>query len=98
MSLETRRSFHQDFGFLDLGEAHGAVQLAYGSDPLGFLQGALGHARVPFGASRLTALLQAGGAAYQVDGAQVALGHAYGGAAQYFAMWIVGAELQPVLS
>jgi len=32
---------------------------------------------------------------YQVDGAQVALGHAYGGAAQYFAMWIVSSELNP---
>ncbi len=79
VSLETRRSFHQDFGFLDLGEAHGAVQLAYGSDPLGFLNGALGHARVPFGTSRLTALLQAGGAAYQVDGASYL--RTWGGAA-----------------
>jgi acetyl-CoA C-acetyltransferase len=32
---------------------------------------------------------------YQVDGARVALGHAYGGAAQYFAMWIVSSELHP---
>ena len=32
---------------------------------------------------------------YQVDGAKVALGHAYGGAAQYFAMWIVSSDLQP---
>ena len=35
---------------------------------------------------------------YQVDGARIGLGHAYGGAAQYFAMWIVGSELDPVLS
>jgi tetratricopeptide (TPR) repeat protein len=69
VSLGVRHSFHQDFGFLDLGEAHGAVQLAYGSDLLGYLQGALGSARVPFGASRLTALLQVGGTAYQVDNA-----------------------------
>ena len=27
------------------------------------------------------------------DGAKVAIGHAYGGAAQYFAMWIVSSEL-----
>ncbi len=26
---------------------------------------------------------------HQVDGASLALGHAYGGAAQYFAMWVV---------
>jgi len=32
---------------------------------------------------------------YQVDGARVALGHAYGGAAQYFAMWIVSSDPHP---
>ena len=32
---------------------------------------------------------------YQVDGAKVALGHAYGGAAQYFAMWIVASDPEP---
>jgi hypothetical protein len=69
MSVEVRRSFHQDFGFLDLGEAHGVVQLAFGSDPLGFLEGPLGHERVPFGSSRVSALLQVGGATYQVDSA-----------------------------
>jgi acetyl-CoA C-acetyltransferase len=30
--------------------------------------------------------------AHQVDGARVALGHAYGGASQFFAMWVVGSE------
>ena len=29
---------------------------------------------------------------HQVDGARMALGHAYGGGAQYFAMWVVGAD------
>ena len=29
----------------------------------------------------------------QVDGAKRALGHAYGGHSQFFAMWIVGDEL-----
>lgn len=29
---------------------------------------------------------------HQVDGAKVALGHAYGGGSQYFSMWIVGAQ------
>ena len=28
----------------------------------------------------------------QVDGAQVALGHAYGGGSQYFSMWVVGSN------
>jgi len=29
---------------------------------------------------------------HQVDGAKRALGHAYGGGSQFFAMWIVAAE------
>ena len=29
---------------------------------------------------------------HQIDGAKVALGHAYGGGSQFFAMWIVGSE------
>ena len=29
---------------------------------------------------------------HQVEGARKALGHAYGGGAQFFAMWIVGAD------
>jgi acetyl-CoA C-acetyltransferase len=32
---------------------------------------------------------------YQVEGARVALGHAYGGASNYFAMWIVSSEMNP---
>ena len=55
----------------------------------------------PIGASGLIRCLEAAnqvrGTAgeYQVDGARVALGHAYGGAAQYFAMWIVSSTLDP---
>lgn len=55
----------------------------------------------PIGASGMIRCLEAAnqvrGTAgdYQVDGAKVALGHAYGGAAQYFAMWIVADSLQP---
>jgi acetyl-CoA C-acetyltransferase len=29
---------------------------------------------------------------HQVDGAKLALGHAYGGGSQFFSMWMVGAE------
>ena len=53
----------------------------------------------PIGASGMIrfaeAALQVRGAAgeHQVEGASTALGHAYGGAAQYYAMWIVGSEL-----
>jgi len=55
----------------------------------------------PIGASGLIRCLEAAnqvrGTAgdYQVDGAKVAIGHAYGGAAQYFAMWVVSSDLQP---
>ncbi len=55
----------------------------------------------PIGASGMIRCLEAAsqvrGTAgdYQVDGARVALGHAYGGAAQYFAMWIVSSDPSP---
>ena len=35
---------------------------------------------------------------YQVDGARVALGPAYGGASNYFAMWVVSSEPDPTFS
>ena len=50
----------------------------------------------PIGASGMIrfaeAALQVRGMAgeHQVDGARTALGHAYGGGSQFFAMWIVG--------
>lgn len=53
----------------------------------------------PIGASGMLRLgeaaLQVMGRAgeHQVPGAKTALGHAYGGGAQYFAMWVVGSEL-----
>ena len=52
----------------------------------------------PIGASGMIrfaeAAMQVRGMAgeHQVDGARTALGHAYGGGAQYFAMWVVGSE------
>ncbi|WP_292603340.1 thiolase domain-containing protein [Nocardioides sp. REDSEA-S30_B4] len=52
----------------------------------------------PIGASGMLrfgeAALQVRGAAgeHQVDGARRALGHAYGGGSQFFAMWVVGSE------
>lgn len=52
----------------------------------------------PIGASGMIrfaeAALQVRGMAgeHQVDGSRVALGHAYGGGAQFFAMWAVGSE------
>jgi acetyl-CoA C-acetyltransferase len=52
----------------------------------------------PIGASGMIrfaeAALQVRGAAgeRQIDGAKLALGHAYGGGSQFFSMWIVGSE------
>ncbi len=52
----------------------------------------------PIGASGMLrfaeAALQVRGMAgeHQVDGAKLALGHAYGGASQFFAMWVVGRD------
>ena len=52
----------------------------------------------PIGASGMLRLgeaaLQVMGRAgdHQVDGVKNALGHAYGGGAQYFAMWVVSTE------
>ncbi|MCB1259149.1 MAG: thiolase domain-containing protein, partial [Acidimicrobiales bacterium] len=51
----------------------------------------------PIGASGMLrfaeAAMQVRGQAgeHQIDGARTALGHAYGGGSQFFAMWIVGA-------
>jgi acetyl-CoA C-acetyltransferase len=56
----------------------------------------------PIGASGMLRFAEAAnqvrGAAgeHQIDGARVALAQAYGGAAQYFAMWVVGSTLDAV--
>ena len=52
----------------------------------------------PIGASGMIRFAEAAmqvrgmGGEHQVDGAKVAMGHAYGGGAQFFAMWMVGAK------
>ena len=43
-----------------------------------------------FGEAALQVMGEAG--EHQVDGARKALGHAYGGGSQFFAMWVVGSE------
>lgn len=45
---------------------------------------------IRFGEAALQVRGKAG--AHQIDGAKLAVGHAYGGAAQFFAMWVVGSE------
>jgi len=82
-----------------LGRGRSGSQGAGGSFPVNMSGGALSSN--PIGASGMIRCLEAAnqvrGTAgdYQVEGAPVALGHAYGGAAQYFAMWIVSAEPAP---
>ncbi|MGB8649798.1 MAG: thiolase domain-containing protein, partial [Mycobacteriales bacterium] len=52
----------------------------------------------PIGASGMIRFLEAANQVrgmageHQVDGARTALGHAYGGGSQFFAMWVVGSE------
>ena len=52
----------------------------------------------PIGASGLLRFAEAAmqvrgdAGAHQVDGAKLAMGHAYGGGSQFFAMWIVGSD------
>ena len=52
----------------------------------------------PIGASGMIrfgeAAMQVRGTAgeHQIDGVRTALGHAYGGGSQFFAMWVVGSE------
>ncbi|MFI7675457.1 thiolase domain-containing protein [Actinophytocola sp. NPDC049390] len=43
-----------------------------------------------FGEAAMQVMGRAG--EHQVDGARIALGHAYGGGSQYFSMWVVGAD------
>ncbi len=45
---------------------------------------------IRFGEAAMQVRGQAGD--HQVDGAKLAMGHAYGGAAQFYAMWIVGTD------
>jgi acetyl-CoA C-acetyltransferase len=45
---------------------------------------------IRFGEAAMQVRGQAG--EHQIDGARVALGHAYGGGSQFFAMWIVGSD------
>ena len=65
-----------------------APRLASGDQRCGYSSGSTPAA--PFG----EAALQVRGAAgeHQVDGAKRALGHAYGGGSQFFALWVVGSE------
>lgn len=60
LGLTGDRSAHRDFGFLDLSELGGTIQLARGADPRGWVDGPLGPARVPIGGDRASLVFQGG--------------------------------------
>ena len=90
----------ENLGFADEGEGWKMTQdgvTAFEGDlPINPSGGVLSSN--PIGASGMLrfaeAALQVRGQAgeHQVDGARKALGHAYGGGSQFFAMWVVGSE------
>ncbi|MBV9253856.1 MAG: thiolase domain-containing protein [Actinobacteria bacterium] len=90
----------ENLGFANIGEGwkltdSGATEMT-GELPVNPSGGVLSSN--PIGASGmlrfLEAALQVRGLAgeHQIDGARTAVGHAYGGAAQFFAMWVVRSE------
>ena len=90
----------ENLGFAPEGEGwkmteSGATQMS-GDLPVNCSGGVL--STNPIGASGMIrfgeAAMQVRGQAgdHQIDGARVALGHAYGGAAQFYAMWVVGTD------
>src|SRR5690606_29557230 len=90
----------ENLGFAEEGKGwqltHDGVTAMDGDLPVNCSGGALSSN--PIGASGMIrfgeAALQVRGMAgeHQIDGARTAVGHAYGGAAQFFAMWVVGAD------
>ena len=90
----------ESLGFAELGEGWKLTESGGtamdGQIPVNCSGGVLSSN--PIGASGMLrfaeAALQVRGAAgeHQVDGARKALGHAYGGGSQFFAMWVVGAD------
>ncbi|HSK79581.1 MAG TPA: tetratricopeptide repeat protein [Thermoanaerobaculia bacterium] len=65
---EAKAARFSDLDFLDETQWRGALQLAWGSDPQGFLTGPLGFSRVPFGHSRTALLFQVGTGETELDG------------------------------
>ncbi|MFL6260359.1 MAG: tetratricopeptide repeat protein [Thermoanaerobaculia bacterium] len=65
---EAKAARFSDLDFLNERQWRAAAQLAWGTDPLGYLTGPLGYTRVPFGHSRVAFLLQAGTTDTRLDG------------------------------
>ena len=90
----------ENLGFCDPGEGwkwsmEGKTRIG-GQLPLNMSGGVL--CTKPIGASGMIRFAEAArqvrgtAAAHQVDGAKIAVGHAYGGGSQFFAMWAVGSK------
>lgn len=62
------QALYDELDFLDLSRLRGAVHLAWGGDPSGFLDGSLGWVRVPYDDRPLTVLFQAGVVEDRLDG------------------------------
>jgi hypothetical protein len=68
-------SHHDEASAADLDGAQGVVQLAFGADPLGYVNGPLGYARTAVGADRFGVLVQAGTSYFDVDGRSLRRDH-----------------------
>lgn len=62
------RSAYSDFDFLDATHLDATVQLAWGRDPAGYVTGPLGYARVPFGRTPVSVLVQVGLSRDELEG------------------------------
>ncbi len=62
------RTAYSDFDFLDATHLDATVQLAWGRDPAGYVAGPLGYARVPFGRTPVSVLVQAGVSRDELEG------------------------------
>jgi hypothetical protein len=68
LGLDAGASKYQDFDALDTTTASGRVSFTRGADPRGYLIGPLGPAETPFGGTRTSFVVQAGGSAVGLDG------------------------------
>jgi acetyl-CoA C-acetyltransferase len=90
----------ENLGFAEVGEGwkltEAGVTAMDGDLPVNCSGGVL--CSNPIGASGMLRFAEAAmqireqAGEHQIDGARVALGHAYGGGSQFFAMWVVGAD------
>lgn len=68
LAADAKAARFSGLDFLNERQWRGAAQLAWGTDPLGYLTGPMGYTRVPFGHGRVSFLLQAGRTDTRLDG------------------------------